>query len=42
MMMLFTGVIFLFGWHKGGEDLSSGGAVFTLIALASLYALFKR
>lgn len=42
VMMLFNGIIFLFGWHKGGEDLSGGGAVFTLLALASLYVLFKR
>ena len=42
LMMLVCGIVFLFGWHKGGEDLSGGGVAFILVALLSLYRLFGK
>lgn len=39
-MAFFVGVVFLFGLHKGNEDLTGGGVMYIIIGLLGLYGLF--
>ena len=42
IMALFTGVIFMFGWHRGNEDLTGAGIFWTIIAVVWIKYLLGR